>query len=117
MKITSMRQIQSHQPVMRSHDGLIHLKIRWASAQGLNIDTPFLGIEVECVQCSGLTGQFDFVYELVAAVVSCAGVTLGILVGHRRAKGIEDGARSKVLRGYQHDGFTLALDFFFLYIG
>ena len=93
-----MRQIQPHQPVVRSHDCLIYLQICWASAQGLYIDTPFLGIEVECVQCSGLASQFDSVYELVATVVSCAGITFGILVGHGRAKGIEDSARSEVLR-------------------
>lgn len=52
---------------------------------------------------------------LVSTVVSGTRVTLGVLVGHGRAKRIEDGTGGNILGGDQEDGLSLTLDFFLLW--
>lgn len=58
-QVTTMRQIKTHQSVMRSHDSLVDLKIGGATTQALDIDTPFLRIQVESLESSGLASQLD----------------------------------------------------------
>jgi hypothetical protein len=113
--MTSVRQIQAHQPFMWPHQSLVDLQIGGAAAQALHIDTPLLGIQAERRKRTSLAGQLDGVNVLVAAVVSSPGITLGVFVGHRRAEGIENGAGGEVLRGDQDDGLSLALDLPFLF--
>jgi UDP-N-acetylglucosamine:LPS N-acetylglucosamine transferase len=110
-----MRKIQAHQPLVWPHQSLVDLQVGGTAAQALHIDTPFLGIQAECLEGTSLAGQLNGVNVLVASVVSSSWITLGVFVGHGRAKGIENGPRGEVLRGDEDDGFTLALDFPFLF--
>lgn len=109
-----MRQIQTHQAIMRSHDSLINLQIGRGTRQALNIDTPSLLLQVESLQGTSLTRQLNGVNMLVSTVVSCSWVALGVFVAHWRAESVEDGAGGYVLGGDEDDGFSLTLDFFFL---
>ena len=113
--MSSVRQIQPHQSVMWSHKGLVHLQVGRTAAQALHIDTPLLRVEMESLQCSLLARQFHGVNVLVSSIVSCSGVSLGVLVGHGRAQGVEDSAGGDVLGGNQDDGLALAFDFLLLH--
>jgi len=46
----------------------------------------------------------------VSSIVPCAGVTLGVLVGHNRTKSVVDRSRGDVLGGDQRNVLTLALN-------
>ena len=109
-----MRKIQSHQPVMWSHQRLVDLQMCGAAAQGLHIYARLLRIQAECRECAGLTGKLDGINVLVASVVASARIAFGIFVGHGRAQGVENGARCEILRGNEDDRFPLALYFLFL---
>lgn len=102
---------------MRPHDGLVNLQVRRRTTQALDVDTPLLGIQAECLERSGLAQQLDGIDVLVSAVVTGARVALGVFVGHGRAQGVEHRAGSHILGGDQDDGFALALDLFFLEVG
>ena len=78
------------------------------------VDTPLLRVQAECLECALLAQQLNGVDVLVTAVVAGAGVTLGVLVGHGRAKSVEDGAGGDILRGDEEDGLALALNFHLL---
>jgi hypothetical protein len=99
---------------MGPHDGLVDLQVGGRAAQALDIDAPFLVIQVERLQCSCLAQQLDGVNVLVSSVVAGSWVTLGVLVGHGRAQGVKDRSRRHILRGNEDDGFSLAFDLFFL---
>merc|ERR1712000_351353 len=79
-QMSSVRQVQAHQPVMWSHNGLVNLQVCWTPAQRLDIDTPLLRVEVERFQRSCLTCEFHRINMLVASVVSCSRVPFGVLV-------------------------------------
>jgi hypothetical protein len=113
-QVSTMGEIESHESVMRSHDGLVDLQICWASAQALYIDSPFLCVETKGSQGTGLTRQLDGIDMLVSAIVASPGIALGVLVGHGRAQGIKDCSRCEVFRGDQDNGLSLTLDFSFL---
>ncbi len=106
--MSAVRKIQAHQSLMWSHQCLVDLQIGRAATQALHIDTPLFGIQAECLERASLAGQFDGVNVLVASIVSSTRVALGVLVGHGRAQGIENGARCEVLRGNEDDGLALA---------
>lgn len=69
---------------------------------------------MEGLKSTALAKQLDLVDVLVAAIVTSTGVALGVLVGHGRAKSIEDSAGGDVLRGNQDDGLALTLNLIFL---
>ena len=102
-QMSTMREIQAHESVMRFHQSLVDLKIGRAATQALDIDTPLLRIQVEGFQCSLLASKLNGVNVLVTAVVAGAGVSFGIFVAHGRPQGIEDSARSDILRGNEQD--------------
>lgn len=102
-QMATMRQVQTHQPIVWAHNRLVRLQVRRAAAQALDIDAPLLRVEAECLERALLAQQLDRVNVLVAAVVAGTGVALGVLVGHRRAESIEDGARGDVLGGDEKD--------------
>ena len=83
--MATVGKIETHEPVMWPHDGLVSLQVRGAAAQALNVDTPLLRIKTECLQSTRLAEQLDRVDVLVATIVSGTGVSLGVLVGHGRA--------------------------------
>jgi hypothetical protein len=51
---------------------------------------------------------------LIATIVSGSGITLRVLVGHGRAKGVEYGTGCDILGSNEDDGLALSLDFCFL---
>ncbi|KAH3660301.1 hypothetical protein OGAPHI_006887 [Ogataea philodendri] len=109
-KMASVRKIQSHQSLMRLHDGLVNLQVGWRSRKRLNIHTPFVCIKVESFQSSGLTEQLHSVDVLVTTVVSGTRVTLGVLVAHWRSQGIKHSSRGEVLRSNQNNRVSLSFD-------
>ena len=113
-EMATVGQIQTHQPAMGRHDGLVNLEVGRAAAQALNVDTPLRRVEVEGLKGTLLAQKLDLVNVLVAAIVASAGETLGVLVGHGGAKGIENSTRRDILGGDEDDGLALALDLIFL---
>ena len=113
-QMTTVRQVKTHQAVVWSHESLVDLKIGGTAAQALNIDTPLLRVDVEGLEGSCLAKELNLIDVLVATIVSGTGIALGVLVGHGRAKGIEDGTGGNILGGDEEDGLLLTLDLFFL---
>lgn len=109
-QVTTVGQVKTHQTVVRTHDGLVDLKVGGRARQALDVDTPLLGVKTEGLESASLAGELNSVNVLVTAVVAGTGVTLGVLVAHGRTQSIEDGARGDVLRGNQKDGLALALN-------
>ena len=113
-QVATVRQIQTHESVMRPHDGLVRLQVCRAAAQALNVDTPLLRVETESLQSTLLAEQLDLVDVLVTTVVAGTRVSLRVLVGHGRAEGVEDGPGGYILGGNEEDGLALTLELFFL---
>jgi hypothetical protein len=113
--VATVGKIQAHEPLVRPHDGLVHLQVGGAAAQALHVDAPLLRVEAKGLESTLLAQQLDLVNVLVAAVVSCTRVPLRVLVRHGRAEGIEDGARRDILRGDEEDRLALTLDLAFLW--
>ena len=63
----------------------------------LDVDTPFSGIKIECLQGPLAAEVFKFIDPLVATVVPGPGKTLGILVGQDRAVSLDGGTAGQVL--------------------
>lgn len=113
-QVTSVGKVETHQTVVGAHESLVDLQVGRATTQTLNVDTPLLRVQIERLESTRLASKLNRVDVLVTTVVTSSGVSLRVLVRHGRAKGIEDSTRSEVLRRNQDNGFTLALDFFFL---
>lgn len=113
-QVTTVRQVKTHETVVRAHEGLVDLQVGRATTQALDIDTPLLRVEVEGLESTSLAGKLNGIDVLVTTIVTSSGVSLRVLVGHGRAKSIKDSTGGEVLRGNQDNGFTLALDFIFL---
>jgi hypothetical protein len=112
--MATVGEVQAHEAAVRRHDGLVDLKVGRAATEALDIDTPFLRVNVEGLEGTALAQQLDLVNVLVTAIVAGAGVALRVLVRHGRAEGIEDGARGDVFGGDEDDGLALALNLCFL---
>ena len=89
-EMSSMWKIEAHETVMWFHQSLVYLQVCWASTQALHVDTPLLGVEMECLQRSLLTCELNSVNVLVSTIVSCSWISFRVLVGHGGAKCIED---------------------------
>lgn len=113
-QMATVGEIQSHQTVMGAHESLVDLQVGRAAAEALNVDSPLGRVQVECLQCTSLACELDSINVLVTTVVASTGVSFRVLVGHGRAKGIENSAGGEVLRSNQDNRFALTLDFFFL---
>lgn len=109
-------EIKTHKSVMRSHDSLVNLEVCWGTRQALNIDTPFLGIQVECLESTSLAGQLNRVNVLVSTIVSGTWVSLRVFVWHGWSQSIENGTGGNILGGNKDNRFTLTLDLEFLCI-
>jgi hypothetical protein len=88
--MTTMGQIKTHETVMWFHKGLVHLKVGRTTTQALDVDTPFVRLDVEGLESSILAKDLDLVDVLVTAIVSGARIALRVLVGHGRPQGVED---------------------------
>jgi hypothetical protein len=58
-QVTTVRQIKAHQSVMRPHDSLVDLQIGRGTTQALDVDTPFLRVQVESLESTGLASQLN----------------------------------------------------------
>lgn len=114
-QVTTVRQVKTHETVVRAHEGLVDLQVGRATTQALDIDTPLLRVEVEGLESTSLAGKLNGIDVLVTTIVTSSGVSLRVLVGHGRAKSIKDSTGGEVLRGNQDNGFTLTLDLIFLH--
>lgn len=113
-QVTSVRKIETHKTVMGLHESLVDLQVGWATRKSLDIDAPFLGVEVEHLKSTSLARQLDGIDVLVTTIVTGAGVTLRVFVGHWGSKSIVDSTRCDILRSDEKNGLALTLDFFFL---
>lgn len=109
-QVATVRQIQTHQTAVDRHQSLVDLQVGRASTVRLDVDTPLGRVEAEGLEGTPLAEQLDLVDVLVATVVASTRKTLGVLVGHGRAKSIEDGAGGNVLGGDEDDRLPLTLD-------
>lgn len=109
-QVTTVREIQTHQTTVGRHQSLVDLQVGRASAQSLHINTPLRVVEVESLEGTLLAEELDLVDVLIATVVPSTRLALGVLVGHGRAKGVEDGTGGDILGGDENDGLPLALD-------
>lgn len=109
-QVTTVGKVKTHEATVRRHDGLVDLEVGRAATEALDVDTPLLGVGVEGSKSTTLAQELDLVDVLVASIVTSTGVTLRVLVGHGRTKGIEDGTRGDVLGGDENNRLTLALD-------
>lgn len=114
--MATVGQVKTHEPVMRPHDGLVSLEVGGAAAQALDVDAPFLSVKSEGLEGTRLAEQLDRVDVLIAAVVSCTGVALGVFVGHGRTKRVKDGAGCDILGSNEQDGLALALNLLLLLV-
>eukprot|EP00968_Pinguiococcus_pyrenoidosus_P005605 scaffold363_cov255-Pinguiococcus_pyrenoidosus.AAC.15 len=108
-QVSSRRQVQPHDAVMRPQQRGVHGEVGRRAAVRLHVHAP-LGL----VTAVGLEGPvnahvLDLVHDLVAAVVAGAGQALGVLVGQRGAQAVHHGARRKVLGRDQLQRAPLAL--------
>ena len=114
-QVTTVGQVETHQTFVRAHEGLVDLQVGRATTQALDVDTPLFRIEVEGLESTSLACKLNGIDVLVTTVVTSSRVSLRVLVAHGRSKSIEDSTGSEVLGGNQDNGFTLTLDFFFLF--
>lgn len=109
-QMATMGKVKTHETTVRGHDSLVDLEVGGGSRETLDIDTPLLRVDVEGLEGTALAEKLDLVDVLVATIVTSTGVTLGVLVGHGRTKGVKDGTGGDVLGGDQDNGLALALN-------
>ena len=114
-QVTSVGKVETHQTVVGAHESLVDLQVGRATTQALDVDTPLVGLEVEGLQSTSLACKLNGINVLVTTIVTSSRISLRVLVGHGRAKSIEDSTGSEVFRGNQDNGFTLTLDLSFLF--
>jgi hypothetical protein len=102
-QMTTVWKIETHESVVGSHDSLVDLEVGRTAAQALNIDTPFLGVQIEGLEGASLAGQLNCVNILISTVVSCTWIALGVFVGHGGSQCIEDCAGGNILGGDEDD--------------
>lgn len=113
-QMATVGKVKTHQSAVRRHDSLVDLEVGRAARKALDVDTPLLRVEVEGLESTLLAKKLDLVDVLVATIVTSTGITLGVLVGHGRTKGIEDGSGGDVLGGDEDNGLALALNLILL---
>jgi hypothetical protein len=110
-QVTAMGEIETHKSIVGSHDSLVYLHIGWATAQTLNVDAPFIRLNMECLESTSLAQQLNRVDVLVAAIVSRVWVSLRVLVRHGRSQSIKYGTRGYIFGGDENDRLALTLNF------
>jgi hypothetical protein len=113
--VTAVGEVKTHKTAVRRHNGLVDLKVGRAARQALDVDAPFLRVDVEGGEGTLLAEELDAVNVLVATVVAGTRVTLRVFVAHGRAKGVENGTGGDVFGSNEDDGLALTLDLIFLW--
>ena len=79
--LSAVGQVEAHEAVVRLQQCDVRGEVRGRAGERLHVDAPFLGVQMERFECSLLAQALVLVDELVSAVISCARVALGVLVG------------------------------------
>jgi hypothetical protein len=58
-QMASMRKIKTHKSLVGFHDSLVDLQVGRATTQALNIDTPFLRVQMEGLESTSLAQQLN----------------------------------------------------------
>ena len=93
---------------------MVDLKVGRTATQALDVDTPLCRVKVERLKRTPLAQCLDLVNMLISTIIPGTRVALGVLVGHGRAKGVENSTGCNILGGDEDDGLALALDLVFL---
>lgn len=96
-QVTTVRETQTHDSILRVDQGGESGKVGGRTRVRLDVDTPDLGVEVECLQGSFSAQVLQDVNVFVTTVVSCTGKTFRVLVGEHGTVGFHDGQRGQVL--------------------
>mmetsp|Transcript_23343 Transcript_23343/g.52648 ORF Transcript_23343/g.52648 Transcript_23343/m.52648 type:complete len:256 (-) Transcript_23343:303-1070(-) len=94
-------EVEPHEAVVRLQEGRVRGEVGRRAAVRLHVHTPLRRVQPEGLEGPPLAKQLQLIHELVPAVVTGAGLALGVLVGHDGAEGLQDGARREVLRSDQ----------------
>lgn len=78
--MATVRQVEAHQAIVDIKDSRVGVEVGGRAREWLHVDTPFGGIQAECLQSSVLAKYLSLVDELVATVISCAWVSFGVFV-------------------------------------
>ena len=105
-EVSAMGEVEAEDAVAGLEKGHVSGGVGLGAGVGLDVDV--LGAEELFGAVAGEV--FDNVGELTAAVVTLAGVTLGVLVGEDGSGGFEHGAGDEVLGGDHLETFVLAGD-------
>ena len=103
-QMTALAEVHAHDGVARLQQGKVYRHIGLRAGMGLHI-----GMLCAEELLGPLNGKaFHLVHILAAAVITCAGIALGILVGQMAAHGLHDRRGDKVLRGNELNMIPLA---------
>ena len=58
-QMTTVWKIEAHESVMGFHNSLVDLEVGRTAAQALNIDTPFLGVQMESLESTRPASQLN----------------------------------------------------------
>ena len=104
-----MGQRKAHKLGARLQQTRVDRKVCRTSRQGLDVNTPLFGAETEGLKGALLAKCFDFVNDLVAAIIALPRVALRILVREAGSQGLHHSLRREVLAGNELDSLELAL--------
>mmetsp|Transcript_14659 Transcript_14659/g.34798 ORF Transcript_14659/g.34798 Transcript_14659/m.34798 type:complete len:659 (+) Transcript_14659:337-2313(+) len=107
-QVSTGRQVQPHHPGVRRKQRRVDGKVRRASGVGLDVHAPLLLVQAEGLQCSILAKVLHLVNDLIATVVTIAGLALRVLVRQSRPQALHDCTRSEVLGGNELNATRLS---------
>jgi hypothetical protein len=96
-QVTTVRESETHDPVLRVDQGSERGKVGGGSRVRLNVDSPDLGVKVESLESTVTTQVLEDIDVLVSSVVTSSGKTLRVLVGEHGTIGLHNGQRGQVL--------------------
>ena len=103
-QMAALAEIHAHDSVARLQQGKVHRHVGLRAGVGL-----YIGMLRAEELFRPLDGEgLHLVHILAAAVVACAGITLGVLVGQMAAHGLHHRRGDKVFRGNKLDMVPLA---------
>ena len=90
-KMSSGGKIKTHDAVVGLQERGVHLEVGGGAGIWLDVDAPFLLVEMEGLEHAALAQHLNLVDHIVAAVVASAGLALRVLVGKARAEAFQHG--------------------------
>ncbi len=96
-EMTTRRQIQSHDTIMRLQQRSVNREVGWRSGIRLHVNAPFGSIQTKRLERSFLAQILDLVDELVPAVVTSAWKTFRVLISERTSQSFDHCLRREIL--------------------